>query len=230
MEIPTHLEFPKEAGKTICVVGITIYKHCQGFPSFMATHSRNIALKYLSLSKHIQWLVCVHWKNNTFSDLSNGSIWRTMPPCMVSLYCILILDSRCSREFWQPMISRGQFWKMFALTLFSLSTHQQKARLKCAPVCRQMSTTLNCALWFTFFIFPHFSQGSCIIAVFSCGFCPIPVSQSDNMFHLFRRQLRKLSERESCVSVSWAGSRQRVSWCGALTVVQVLDLFFVQSY
>ena len=98
MEIPTHLEFPKEAGKTICVVGITIYKHCQGFPSLMATHSRNIALKSLSLSKHIQWLFCVHWKNNTFSDLSNGSIWRTMPPCMVSLYCILILDSRCSRR------------------------------------------------------------------------------------------------------------------------------------
>ena len=100
------------------------------------------------------------------------------------------------------MISRGHFWKMFALTLFPLSTHQQKARLKCAPVCRQMSTTLNCALWFTFFIFPHFSQGSCIIAVFSCGFCPIPVFQSDNMFHLFRHQLRKLSERESCVSQS----------------------------
>ena len=98
MEIPTHLESPKEAGKTICVVGITIYKHCLGFPSLMARHSRNIALKSLSLSKHIQWLFCVHWKNNTFSDLSNGSIWRTMPPCIVSHHCILILDSRCSRR------------------------------------------------------------------------------------------------------------------------------------
>ena len=51
MEIPTHLEFPKEAGKTICVVGITIYKHCPGFPSLMAMHSRTIALKSLSLSQ-----------------------------------------------------------------------------------------------------------------------------------------------------------------------------------
>ena len=65
---------------------------------------------------------------------------------------------------------------------------------------------------------------------FHVVFCPIPVSQSDNMFHLFRRQLRKLSERESCVSQSVGPAADNALADVALSLFQTLTSLFFGHY
>ena len=65
---------------------------------------------------------------------------------------------------------------------------------------------------------------------FSFGFCPIPVFQSDNMFHLFRRQLRKLSERESCVSQSVGPAADNALADVALSLFQTFTSLFFGHY